>query len=113
MASAGMYEEAAELLRQTDKASLPSHLLPDYYNACHKLYTELSFYTLDDSFKKHYQALATHYDDSLMQVLLPSSPLYLERRETREAAAGHPDEALSINDTRLHMPSPILPNMRW
>lgn len=75
MASAGMYEEAAELLRQTDKASLPSHLLPDYYNACHKLYTELSFYTLDDSFKKHYQALATHYDDSLMQVLLPSSPL--------------------------------------
>lgn len=33
MASAGMYEEAAELLRQTDKASLPSHLLPDYYNA--------------------------------------------------------------------------------
>lgn len=69
-----MYEEAAELLRQTDKASLPSHLLPDYYNACHKLYTELSFYTLDDSFKKHYQALATHYDDSLMQVLLPSSP---------------------------------------
>ena len=109
MASAGMYEEAAELLRQTDKASLPSHLLPDYYNACHKLYTELSFYTLDDSFKKHYQALATHYDDSLMQVLLPSSPLYLERRETREAAAGHPDEALSINDTRLVHAKPNTP----
>lgn len=109
MASAGMYEEAAELLRQTDKASLPAHLLPDYYNACHKLYTELSFYTLDDSFKKHYQALATHYDDSLMQVLLPSSPLYLERRETREAAAGHPDEALSINDTRLAHAKPNTP----
>ena len=109
MASAGMYEEAAELLRQTDKAFLPSHLLPDYYNACHKLYTELSFYTLDDSFKKHYQALATHYDDSLMQVLLPSSPLYLERRETREAAAGHPDEALSINDTRLAHAKPNTP----
>ena len=109
MASAGMYEEAAELLRQTDKASLPTHLMPDYYNACHKLYTELSFYTLDDSFKKHYQALATHYDDSLMQVLLPSSPLYLERRETREAAAGHPDEALSINDTRLAHAKPNTP----
>ena len=109
MASAGMYEEAAELLRQTDKASLPTHLMPDYYNACHKLYTELSFYTLDDSFKKHYQALATHYDDSLMQVLLPSSPLYLERRETREAVAGHPDEALSINDTRLAHAKPNTP----
>ena len=109
LASAGMYEEAAELLRQTDKASLPAHLLPDYYNACHKLYTELSFYTLDDSFKKHYQALATHYDDSLMQVLLPSSPLYLERREMREAAAGHPDEALSINDTRLAHAKPDTP----
>lgn len=109
LASAGMYEEAAELLRQTDKASLPAHLLPDYYNACHKLYTEQSFYTLDDSFKKHYQALATHYDDSLMQVLLPSSPFYLERREAREAAAGHPDEALSINDTRLAHAKPDTP----
>ena len=69
MASAGMYEEAAELLRQTDKASLPAHLLPDYYNA----------------------------------------PLYLERRETREAAAGHPDEALSINDTRLAHAKPDTP----
>ena len=60
MASAGMYEESAELLRQTDKAFLPTHLLPDYYNACHKLYTELGFYTLDDAFKKRYQALAPH-----------------------------------------------------
>ena len=57
MASAGMYEEAAELLRQTDKASLPTHLMPDYDRHCNKLYTELSFYTLDDSFKKHYQEM--------------------------------------------------------
>lgn len=109
MASAGMYEEAAELLRQIDKSSFPAHLLPDYYNCYHKLYTELSFYTLDDSFKKRYQALAVHYDDSLVQVLLPSSPLYLERMETREAAAGHLDEALSINDARLAHAEPDTP----
>ena len=109
MASAGMYEEATELLRQTDKSSLPAHLLPDYYNCYHKLYTELGFYTLDDPFKVRYQALATSYDDSLMQVLPPSSPLYLERMETREAAAGHLDEALSINDTRLAHAEPNTP----
>lgn len=101
MASAGMYEEAKELLGQIDKDSLPSRFLPDYYNCYHKLYVELSLYTLADNFKKRYQAQAVCYDDSLMRVLSPTSPLYLERKERREAAAGHLDEALSINDTRL------------
>lgn len=109
MASAGMYEEATDLLKQIDKRLLPARLLPDYYNSYYKLYTELSFYTLDGSFKKRYQSLAVCYDDSLMQVLSPTSALYLERKETREAAAGHLDEALSINDTRLANAEPNTP----
>lgn len=109
MASTGMYGEASELLRQTDKSTLPAPLLPDYYNCCHKLYAELSLYTLDDSFKKRYQALAAHYDDSLMQVLPPSAPLCLERMETRKAAIGHLDEALAINDARLAQVEPNTP----
>ncbi len=108
-ASAGMYEEAADLLRQTDRSAVPLRLLPDYYNSCHKLYTELGSYTLDTSFKKRYLAQAAAYDDSLMQVLFPLSPLYLERRETREAVAGRLDEALSINDMRLAQARPNTP----
>ena len=109
MASAGMYEEASYLLGQIDRNTLPARLLPDCYHCYHKLYDELSIYTLDDTFKKRYQALAVSYDDSLMQVLPPTSALYLERREMREAAAGNLDEALSINDTRLANAEPNTP----
>ena len=109
MATAGMYEEATDLLRQTDRSSLPARLLPDCYHCYQKLYEELSFYTLDDTFKKRYQALAAAYDDSLMQVLPSTSSLYLERKEMREAAAGNLDKALSINDARLASATPDTP----
>lgn len=111
MASAGMYEEAADLLGQIDmdKGMLPARFLPDYYNCYHKLYGELSLYTLDDNFKRRYREQATCYDDSLMGVLPPTSPLYLERKEAREAEAGNMDEALSINDSRLADVEPDTP----
>lgn len=111
MASAGMYEEAADLLGQIDmdKGMLPARFLPDYYNCYHKLYGELSLYTLDDNFKRRYREQAACYDDSLMGVLPPTSPLYLERKEAREAEAGNMDEALSINDSRLANVEPDTP----
>ena len=108
-ASTGMYGEATELLSRIDRAALPARLLPDYYKACHKLYTEMSFYTLDKVFKKRYRKLAICYDDSLMQILPVSSPFFLERREMREAASGRMDEALSINDMRLAAVEPDTP----
>lgn len=43
-----------------------------------------------------------------MQVLLPSSPISGTKRDA-EAVAGHPDEALSINDTRLAHAKPNTP----
>lgn len=109
MATAGMYEEAGHLLRRIDKSTLPARLLPDYFNCYHKLYDELSIYTLDDTFKQRYRAAALCYDDSLMQVLPSASALYLERREMRASAAGNMDEALSINDMRLASAEPNTP----
>lgn len=109
MSTAGMYQEAGDLLRRIDKSALPARLLPDYFNCYHKLYDELSLYTLDDTFKQRYRASALCYDDSLMQVLPPASALYLERKEMREAAAGNMDEALSINDMRLANAEPNTP----
>lgn len=109
MATAGMYEEAGHLLRRIDKSTLSARLLPDYFNCYHKLYDELSIYTLDDTFKQRYRAAALCYDDSLMQVLPPASALYLERREMRASAAGNMDEALSINDMRLASAEPNTP----
>lgn len=109
MSTAGMYEEAGDLLERIDKSALPARLLPDYFNGYQKLYDELSIYTLDENFKKRYRASALCYDDSLMQVLLPASALYLERKEMREASVGNMDEALSINDMRLASVEPNTP----
>ena len=44
-----------------------------------------------------------------MGVLSITSPLYLERKEAREAEAGNMDEALSINDLRLANVDPDTP----
>lgn len=109
MASAGMYEEATDLLGQIDRNSLSAPLISDYYNSYRQLYDELSAYTLDRSFKKQYQKQAACYNDSLMQVLSPASALFLERKEMQAAVAGHLEEALNINDTRLNIATPNTP----
>lgn len=109
MASAGMHEEATDLLGQIDRNSLSAPLISDYYNSYRQLYDELSAYTLDRSFKKQYLKLAARYNDSLMQVLSPASALFLERKEIQAAVAGNLEEALSINDTRLTIATPNTP----
>ncbi|WP_373827175.1 DUF6377 domain-containing protein, partial [Bacteroides heparinolyticus] len=109
MAATGMYEEASELLRQIDRTALPPRLLPDYYHCRYKLYEESGFYTSDDSFRERYQTLAACYEDSLMQLLPPASPLFLERQEERKAAQGDVDAALAINDARLNGVRPDTP----
>lgn len=109
MASAGMYEEATDLLGQIDRNSLSAPLISDYYNSYRQLYDELSAYTLDRSFKKQYQKQAACYNDSLMQVLSPASALFLERKEMQAAVAGNLEEALNINDTRLNIATPNTP----
>lgn len=109
MAATGMYEEASDLIRQIDRSGLPSRLLPDYYHCRYKLYEESGFYTSDRYFRKRYQTLAACYEDSLIQLLPPASPLFLERQEERKAAQGDMDAALAINDARLNGVRPDTP----
>ena len=109
MASVGMYQEAFELLGQVKRSTLPARLLPDYYGCYRRVYSESGAYTQDAFFRRQYQELAVCYDDSLMQVLMPTSSLYLERKEMRGAAAGHVNEALQINDIRLASAQPNTP----
>lgn len=109
MASTGMYQEASELLEQVNRATLPTRLLPEYYRCYFRLYSESGAYTQDAAFRNHYRELSACYDDSLMQVLAPGSSLYLERAERREAAAGHLEKAMQINDVRLANVQPDTP----
>ncbi len=101
MSSAGMYQEASELLSQVNRVTLPARLLSDYYRCCFRLYSESAAYTQDPFFRKRYRELAVCYNDSLMQILAPASVLYLEQRERRLAATGRLAEAFQLNDVRL------------
>ncbi|MCD8183564.1 MAG: DUF6377 domain-containing protein [Bacteroides sp.] len=109
MSSTGMYQAAAELLQQVRRSTLPARLLPDYYRSYFRLYSESGTYTQDASFRNRYRKLSVCYDDSLMQVLEPTSALYLERKEKRVVAAGRLEEALQINDARLAGVQPNTP----
>ena len=91
----------ALLLEQVDRPRLADSLLAGYFNAARHLYQEMSLYAINDGFRDGFLRRAACYDDSLMQVLPPSAPLYLERREMRASDAGRPEEALQFNDLRL------------
>lgn len=109
MSATGMYKEASEDLEGINRSKLSPGLLQDYYE-CHRyLYSELGMYTQETFHRNRYYALAASYRDSLMQVLTPDSPLYLERKEMEKAASGKLAEALRINDTRLAGISPGTP----
>lgn len=109
MAATGLYGEASELLEETERGTLPERLLPDYFHACHKLHEELAYYTPDTVFRHRYRERAEAYADSLQRVLPVASPLYLEQKEADERMAGHPDEAMRINDLRLAAVKPDTP----
>lgn len=102
MASAGMYREASDVLREeVPREAVPAALLPDYYYSCYKLYDEMVRYTQDEDFRRLYAARSVCYSDSLQRVLDASSPLGLEREEHALRLAGRWGEALAVNDRRL------------
>ena len=96
MASAGMYRESSDVLREkVPREAVPAALLPDYYYSCYKLYDEMVRYTQDEDFRRLYAARAVCYSDSLQRVLDVSSPLGLERKEHALRLAGRWGEALA------------------
>lgn len=109
MSASGMYKEASEDLAMMNRSELAPRLLSDYYECYRHLYAELGTYTQDVYRRRDYFALSASYEDSLALVLSPVSPLYLERKEMREAASGRLAEALQTNDTRLAVVRPDTP----
>lgn len=109
MSATGMYKEASEDLEMINRTQLLPRLLPDYYECYRHLYGELGMYTQENLHRKHYYALSASYRDSLLQVLSPVSPLYLEHKEREKAASGKLTEALQINDARLAVLPPDSP----
>ena len=99
MASAGMYREASDILKEVSRKTVSSARLSDYYYSCYKLYDEMGHYTQDEEFCNRYEAQAISYSDSLQRILDATSFLGRERKEHALRLSGRFDEALTINAT--------------
>lgn len=109
MASAGMYREASDILKEVSRKTVSSARLSDYYYSCYKLYDEMGHYTQDEEFCNRYEAQAISYSDSLQRILDATSFLGRERKEHALRLSGRFDEALAVNDRRLEILSPDMP----
>ena len=109
LASAGMYMEAIDRLRQVDWTRLDSLARVDYYVACDHVYGELGFYTQDRSLGRYYRRRSEAYKDSIRALAAPSSVVYLELEETRLRDGGMLDEAFRLNQ---HLLAAVAPDTR-
>ena len=99
----GLYTESLGVLHTIDSRQLSRDVLTDYYNTCLHVCGELSFYTQLQSMRDYYSRLRDEYRDSLFQAADPHSEVYLLQQETQLLGNHRFDEALAVNDQRLHM----------
>lgn len=64
----GMYKEAGDMLRKTEKKSLPDYLKPYYYHLNRTYYGLLADYSYDGNYSARYLQLVDSYRDSIMSV---------------------------------------------
>lgn len=106
-ASGGRYESALEILRNTDRATLPKHLLPEYYASYDRCYGEMVSYNGPNRrLASSYEAKLNAYRDSLHNSLDKSSITHMQIEENRYRDANMIDAALRYNDMQLEKVTP-------
>ena len=97
----GMYDEAHYALQQVDSASLDRTGRAAFSHAYNHLYSELAFYTHEESLRQQYRELARHYEKVLLANADSSSLWVLQRREMTYMDEGRSNESLAVNDEWL------------
>lgn len=97
----GMYDEAHYALQRVDSASLDRTGRAAFSHAYNHLYSELAFYTHEESLRQQYRELARHYEKVLLANADSSSLWVLQRREMTYMDEGRSDESLAVNDEWL------------
>ncbi|MCD7849679.1 MAG: DUF6377 domain-containing protein [Parabacteroides sp.] len=101
LATAGMYQEAVDLLGEIRRDQLPLSLIQDYYACKEHVYKEISGNSREPQSIRRYADLALAYRDSLFRILPEGVDLRIELQELASREAGRTEEALRINDARL------------
>ena len=106
-ASGGRYESALEILRNTNRATLPEHLLPEYYASYDHCYGEMVSYNGPNRrLATSYEAKLNAYRDSLHNSLDKSCLRYMQIEESRYRDANMIEAALRYNDMQLERVAP-------
>lgn len=103
MAKSGRYKEAGDILQSIHRKSISHDLLPEYYKAYIKLYSNLSFYAKINVSKTAYQEKNKRYSDSLLAILNENSEDYLMVLETRLRDSRDMEACMEINTQRMSM----------
>lgn len=100
-AHAGLFNEAAEILKGIDRQSLDSVQLESYFSAYCDLYQYQSEYTSDSEFGRNNELLRQQYIDSISKVASPSSFNYVVNNAAEAARNGKFEEAEKILNDKI------------
>ncbi len=103
LASTGRYHEAFDVLKLVDRGLMSHAQLEKYYSIDVKLYSELSFYNMNNAFANGYKLQKQLYSDSLLGVLAIGSEKALALEEAGFRDERQLDRALEMNAKRLKM----------
>lgn len=101
LATAGMYQEAVDMLGEIRRELLPLSLIQDYYVCKEHVYREISGNSREPQSISRYGDLALAYRDSLLMILPEGVDKRIELQELASRAAGRTEEAFRINQARL------------
>ena len=97
----GMYKEALDMLSNINPNNLDQLQLISYYTTYRYVYAGLSMYTQSSRNRINYEKLMDTYQDSLFNIVSPSSEEYLRIEENILRENGQTEEAMKINNKRL------------
>ena len=101
LATTGYFSQSLDVLKEIDRDRLDSSLLFDYYSAFEWVYSVWSEYSADDAFAVDFRNKEMLYNDSMLQVLEPTSNEFMYWSGELNARKGNQYEAQKFYEKAL------------
>lgn len=101
LATTGYFSQSLDVLKEIDRDRLDSSLLFDYYSAFEWVYSVWSEYSADDAFAVDFRNKEMLYNDSMLQVLEPTSNEFMYWSGELYARKGNQYEAQKFYEKAL------------
>lgn len=101
LATTGYFSQSLDVLKEIDRDRLDSSLLFDYYSAFEWVYSVWSEYSADDAFAVDFRNKEMLYNDSMLQVLEPTSKEFMYWSGELNARKGNQYEAQKFYEKAL------------